>query len=111
MTRNTFIFHYKCVAPATHLASLPQRMWGECLINGSQKLHKFFDFKLQNIWNKQQRSSLALNFIKSTRESLLLSTTPKTWKSNYDWLVKVKHLIDKKDEALKDTFDHLKKNP
>jgi hypothetical protein len=60
------------------------------------KIKKSVDFKLKSIWNKQQRSSLASDFIKSKLGKLFIICNATRWNSYYDGLVIVEHLIDKK---------------
>ncbi|XP_045030780.1 uncharacterized protein LOC116927558 [Daphnia magna] len=70
------------------------------------KIKKSLDLKLKSIWNKQQRSSLASDFMKSKMGELFVICNATRWNSYYDGLVKVEHFIDKKDEALNETFQH-----
>jgi hypothetical protein len=70
------------------------------------KIKKSLDLKLKSIWNKQKRSSLASDFIKSKMGELFVICNDTRWNSYYDGLAKVEHSIDKKDEALNETFEH-----
>jgi predicted small metal-binding protein len=72
------------------------------------KIKKSLDLKLKSIWNKQKRSSLASDFIKSKMGELFVICNDTRWNSYYDGLAKVEHFIDKKDEALNETFEHFK---
>lgn len=60
------------------------------------------------IWNKQNRSSLASDYIKDKLGELFIIHNATRWNSYYDSLCKVNYFQLKKPEELNDVMDHFK---
>ena len=61
------------------------------------KIKKSLDFKLKSIWNKQQRSPLASDFIKSKCGELFIICNATRWNGYYEGQVKVEHFFEALD--------------
>ena len=73
-----------------------------------KKLKKSDDKKLQKIWNKQARSSLASDFIEEKLGSLFVLHNQTRWNSFFDALNFVHKCINTKITELEDIFQHFK---
>ncbi len=70
------------------------------------KLKNSLDKKLSATWNKQNRSSLASDYIKDKRGELFIIHNATRWNSYYESLCKVNYFQLKKPEELNDVMDH-----
>ncbi|XP_045031061.1 uncharacterized protein LOC116932902 [Daphnia magna] len=71
-----------------------------------KKLKRRIEAKLQAIWNKQARSSLASDYIKSKLGVLFVLYNVTRWNSFFDSVECVTKLIGSKNEELAEVFHH-----
>ena len=72
------------------------------------KLKNSLDKKLSAIWNKQNRSSLASDYIKDKLDELFIIHNATRWNNYYDSLCKVNYFQLKKPEELNELLDYFK---
>jgi len=102
-------YHVKCPC---HLLNLIATTDISKITNPSfKKLKKQVDRKLQKIWNKQSRSSLASDFIKEKLGLLFILHNQTRWNSFYDALNCVQKFSKTKTKELDETFRHFAVNP
>ena len=99
-------YHVKCPC---HLLNLIATTDIHKITNPTfKKLKKSVDKKLQKIWNKQARSSLASDFIEEKLGSLFVLHNQTRWNSFFDALNFVHKCINTKITELEDIFQHFK---
>lgn len=102
-------YHVKCPC---HLLNLIATTDISKITNPSfKKLKKQVDRKLQKIWNKQSRSSLASDFIKEKLGLLFILHNQTRWNSFYNALNCVQKFSKTKTKELDETFRHFAVNP
>jgi hypothetical protein len=96
--------HMSC---SCHLLNLIATTYVNNIYNVTfKKLKKRLEAKLQAIWNKQPRSSLALDLIKSKLGVLFVLYNATRWNSFFDAIECVTKLIGSKNQELAEVFNH-----
>lgn len=102
-------YHVKCPC---HLLNLIATADIQKITNPTfKKLKKKIDQKLQKIWNKQARSSLAYDFIEEKLGSLFVLHNQTRWNAFFDAMNCVQKFINTKTTELEDVFLHFKVLP
>lgn len=98
--------HFRCTCHSLNLIATTDMK----KISNQQflKLKRQIDGKLSAILKKQNRSSLASDFIKKTLGELFVINNETRWNSYYNALCKVHYFVSKKNEALNLVFDQFK---
>lgn len=94
--------HWRC---ACHSLNLVASGDAGKLTDNVKKIATQTFAKLQGLWNKQNRSSVASDKIRSALGSLLVTPRETRWNSTYDSIKKIHHLLSNPDTEVK--FDKL----